>query len=295
MRTIFSWFVKSELLENAETGFQLTKIDVCKRDNHVSIKSVNIGFAAQQFLQEKLKKDIVTDSDVLAFKKNCILFLSEMVAKIIERSPLKSSFVRCTSFLVPQKMVLNKDLVKLRFKKLLQKLLDLKQVTSKQCDNAQAQLLEFMDSVKVNQAEFESYDRKLCRLDEFYFSKIGVEKFPDFCLVIKLVLALSHGQASVGRGFSVNENLMVENLKESSLIARRIIYDHMKSKEPNPETTDITKHLVVGVRSAKQKYTAHLEEKKKTKKLCDKEKIQKDLQDDIDEVFAEEKSSWKDV
>ena len=126
MRTIFSWFSKPELLENVETGFQLTKIDVCKRDNHVSIKSVNIGFAAQQFLQEKLKKDIITDSDVLAFKKNCILFLSGMVAKITERSPLKSSFVRCTSFLVPQKMVLNKDLVKLRFKKLLQKLLYLK-------------------------------------------------------------------------------------------------------------------------------------------------------------------------
>ena len=185
MRTIFSWFIKPELLENAETGFQLTKIDVCKRDNHVLIKSVNIGFAAQQFLQEKLKKDIITDSDVLAFKKNSILFLSEMVAKIIERSPLKSFFVRCTSFLVPQNMVLNKDLVKLRFKKLLQKLLDLKQVTSKQCDNAQAQLLEFMDSVKVNQAEFESYDRTLYRLDNFTFSKIGVEKFLDFCLVIK--------------------------------------------------------------------------------------------------------------
>ena len=102
-----------------------------------------------------------------------------------------------------------------------------------------------MDSVKVSQAEFESYDTKLCRLDEFYFSKIGVEKFSDFCLVIKLVLTLSHGQASVERGFSVNENLMVENLKESSLIAQRIIYDHMKSKELNPETIDITKILLL--------------------------------------------------
>ena len=184
-------------------------------------------------MQEKLKKDIITDSDVLAFKKNCILFLSEMVAKIIERSPQKSSFVRCTSFLVPQKMVLNKDLVKLRFRKLLQKLPDLKQVTSKQCDNTQVQLLEFMDSVKVNRAEFESYDRKLCRLDEFYFSKVGVEKFPDLCLVIKLVLTLSHGQASVERGFSINQNLVVENLKESSLIVQRIIYDHMKSEPRN--------------------------------------------------------------
>ena len=150
-----------------------------------------------------------------------------------------------------------------------------------------------MDFVKVSQAELESYDTKLCRFDEFYFSKIGVEKFPDFCLVIKLVLTLSHGQASVERGFSVNENLMVENLKESYLVAQRIIYDYMKSKELNPETIDITKHLVVGVRSAKQKYTAHLEEQKKAKKLSDKEKRQKALQDHIDEVLQKKRALEK--
>ena len=77
------------------------------------------------------------------------------------------------------------------------------------------------------------------------------------------MLTLSCGQAFVERGFSVNEILVFENLKESSLIAQRIFCDYIKSKELNPETIDITKHLVVGVRSAKQKYTAHLEEQKK--------------------------------
>ena len=67
----------------------------------------------------------------------------------------------------------------------------------------------------------------------------------------------------------------------------------MKSKELNPETIDITKHLVVGVRSEKQKYTAHLEEQKKTKKLSDKEKRQKDLQDDIDEVLQRKRALGK--
>ena len=66
----------------------------------------------------------------------------------------------------------------------------------------------------------------------------------------------------------------------------------MKSKELNPETIDITKHLV-GVRSAKQKYTAHLEEQKKTKKLSDKEKRQKALQDDIDEVLQKKRALEK--
>ena len=86
---------------------------------------------------------------------------------------------------------------------------------------------------------------------------------------------------------------MVENLKETSLIAQRIIYDHMKSKELNPETIDVTKHFVVGVRSAEQKYTAHMEEQKKTKKLSDKEKRQKAFQDDIDEVLQKKRALEK--
>ena len=47
--------------------------------------------------------------------------------------------------------------------------------------------------------------------------------------VFKLLLCLSHGQASVERGFSVNSNLLVENMHEDSLIAQRIVQDHVKS------------------------------------------------------------------
>ena len=38
-----------------------------------------------------------------------------------------------------------------------------------------------------------------------------------------LLLLLSHGQASVERGFSVNKEVMVQNLAEQSLISQRII------------------------------------------------------------------------
>ena len=37
--------------------------------------------------------------------------------------------------------------------------------------------------------------------------------------VFKLLSCLSHGQASVERGFSVNSNLLVENMHEDNLIA----------------------------------------------------------------------------
>lgn len=43
-----------------------------------------------------------------------------------------------------------------------------------------------------------------------------------------MALSLSHGNASVESGFSVNEDLLVENLQESSLINQRIVYDAIK-------------------------------------------------------------------
>lgn len=39
---------------------------------------------------------------------------------------------------------------------------------------------------------------------------------------------LSHGQASVERGFSVNKEIEVENLPEHSLVAQRTICDYVE-------------------------------------------------------------------
>ena len=41
----------------------------------------------------------------------------------------------------------------------------------------------------------------------------------------KIVLIFSHGQASVESGFSINSSIIVENLREESLVAERLIYD----------------------------------------------------------------------
>ena len=45
--------------------------------------------------------------------------------------------------------------------------------------------------------------------------------------VVKICLVVSHGQASVERGFSVNKE--VENLKDQSVVAQRLICDYAKS------------------------------------------------------------------
>ena len=39
------------------------------------------------------------------------------------------------------------------------------------------------------------------------------------------MLILSYGQATVERGFSINTALVVENLKEESVVSQRIVFD----------------------------------------------------------------------
>lgn len=47
-------------------------------------------------------------------------------------------------------------------------------------------------------------------------------KFPLLWKVFKILLLLSHGQASVERGFSINKNLSVYNLQQESLVSLRL-------------------------------------------------------------------------
>ena len=68
--------------------------------------------------------------------------------------------------------------------------------------------------------------------------------------VFKLLLCLSHEQASVERGFSVNSNLLVENMHEDSLIAQRIVYDHVKSLKLEAYEVKVTDSCLDNANSA---------------------------------------------
>lgn len=66
------------------------------------------------------------------------------------------------------------------------------------------------------------------RLDTSYSTKLKSEtKFKDLYSVIQLILIFSHGNAFVESGFSINKQLLVENLQEKSIIAQRLVYDNI--------------------------------------------------------------------
>jgi hypothetical protein len=73
---------------------------------------------------------------------------------------------------------------------------------------------------------------------------------------------LSHGQASVERGFSVNKEVSVEHLAETSLIAQITIVEHISSVGGFLKV-DYCKELLLSAYSARSKYYQYLDEKKK--------------------------------
>ena len=107
---------------------------------------------------------------------------------------------------------------------------------------------------------------KITHLDDFYFKELKVAKYPEFCSVIKIVLTLSHGQADVERGFSLNNAVLQSNMKHNSVVSKCLIQDHLVSNNLKPHTMGINSQLSSSCQRARQQYHTHLEEEKKVTK-----------------------------
>merc|ERR1711874_825250 len=77
--------------------------------------------------------------------------------------------------------------------------------------------------------------------------------------VICKVLLLSHGQAQVEMGFSVNKQALEVNQSAESLIARRLIKDHLRFIDGIDNFT-ITDELLKSCSQAHSRYQQHLKE-----------------------------------
>lgn len=91
------------------------------------------------------------------------------------------------------------------------------------------------------------------RVDELFLPLLSENSYAKLFDVFKLLLVLSHGQASVERGFSINKEVEVENLKEHSLIAQRLICDHVTIMG-GVLNVNISKPMLVSAVMAIQKY-----------------------------------------
>ena len=82
---------------------------------------------------------------------------------------------------------------------------------------------------------------------------------------MKIVLTLSHGQASVEHGFSHNNTVVQTNMSAESAISKRLIKDHMLLHKLKPYTIEITDPMTGAFKSSHLRYQLHLDSEKKRK------------------------------
>ena len=58
--------------------------------------------------------------------------------------------------------------------------------------------------------------------------------------VLIFSFVLSHGQREIERGFNINDNLLVENLKMESLTAQRSVQDFINASEVSVDKMEST-------------------------------------------------------
>ena len=83
-------------------------------------------------------------------------------------------------------------------------------------------------------------------------------------MLVKIILLLSQGQASVERKFSINRQTEVKNLYEHSYASQRTICDHIHLVG-GVKNVVIDKVLLQSAATARLQYDKHLKEQKKGK------------------------------
>jgi len=251
LRNIMNRFVKKEVLAGADTVYKLCKVDVTSKENWCSYKDVDVGVAAKA----EMRHTKASDRDHMQFRMECIKFLSAMTVKIIDRSPLQHHFVRFALSLAPASVLLGTMSTQKNFVKLVEALYEAHCVSAQTADSAEIQFTNLCVSASNElQPLFKNFSPSDAKLDAFYFEVLGDKtEFSALWHVAKLILILSHGNAAVESGFSINNDMLVENLLEDSLVGHRIVYDSIQ-KAGGVLSVNIDKQMLQFARAARSRW-----------------------------------------
>ena len=116
------------------------------------------------------------------------------------------------------------------------------------------------------------------KVDHFLYEEL-IEKreFEDLWTLFRQQLTLSHGQASVERGFSVNKEVVAPNLKEMSLTSIRLVQSSMLVNNMKVADFVITEDLLSSCSHASNRHKMYSTEKKSDKEQTEKAKKRKAL------------------
>ncbi|KAL0157408.1 hypothetical protein M9458_048654, partial [Cirrhinus mrigala] len=121
--------------------------------------------------------------------------------------------------------------------------------------------------------QFRSFQPFKQRVDVFLHLTLS-PSYMDLLRFCQSVLLLSHGQATVERGFSINKEVETCNLLGESLEALRLICDNVP----------LTKNLLASVASARSQYRLYLEQERKKRESDAQTQKRKAAEDELQEL-----------
>ena len=156
-------------------------------------------------------------------------------------------------------------------------------------DRAKIQYSKFISTVvKEHRSEFANFDKVKQRLGTFLFAFVLAPTYlSDLRIVFKILLILSHGQAQVERGFSVNSKLLVENQYADSLAAQHIVHDHVVYHELQPHSICFTTKMLANVKEARSRYFADQKESSVLEVRTDRDTKVQNINENINTVNKE--------
>lgn len=201
------------------------KKDLC------SLDKVDVGIELKLLLDKLVKDDPSREKYVLAFRKDVQSIILLILSKISEKSPLKYDLVYNSSCIVPSNILkFSAETTLEKFAEVLTAICSANVMKHSDGDLAKGEMQTLIEKAKdIWKDQFKDFNDNSDQLDSFYFNLLPVDEFPKLLEVLEIIFVLSHGNAAVEGGFSVNKSLLIENLSEKSLVAQRTVIDGMKS------------------------------------------------------------------
>jgi len=186
-------------------------------------------------------------------------------------------------------MVNKQELARVRFSKMCDVLEESKLLEDSEVDRLVRQYSKFLKICVTNNPAFIEFDTNKHRLDDLFFSTLnGMQEYSLLWKLIGKILLLSHGQATVERGFSQNKEATATNQKGKSLIARRAIKDqlHFVGGVKNFYIGDA---LLKSCSQANSRYMEYLEQQKLKEVKENTSKKRKIQQDHLEQLRKKRK------
>lgn len=274
MKQLLSRFIKADVMDSCTSVLSLTKLQYEKKENQKDVSKLDVGFSAKL----SLRSLNLTDEQRIQFRHDCRNFLVAVVKKVMDKAPIKSKLVRSLTWLDPRQLGKSSTAdVEKRLENLditLGLLRVAGRVKEGQCDNVRREYAMLTEEVALEYAsEFQEFNPAKHRLDELLVPIVSSKKYSSLWPVVEQLLLLSHGQATVERGFSVNKEVTADNLSKKSLIARRLICDELKKYE-SPSQFPLTKEVLTYASAARRKYDEYLDQQRK---IAEKRKLEDEV------------------